>query len=111
LIKAASDYLAARIAFEGKPGDEPGVSYKVIPETKTLILHGPTTQLALVTEVMNAIEKDTGLDRKPRLSTRNSLPHRNLHGAYADAVGDLHWSRRRWSGSTTDLGRCLNGPR
>ncbi len=65
LIKAASSFLARRVALEGKPGDKPGVTYQVNPLTRSISMHGPAAQLPYVVSVMTAVEQTTRRDSKP----------------------------------------------
>lgn len=65
LIKAASSFLARRVAQEGKPGDKPGVTYQVNPLTRSISLRGPAAQIPYVVSVMTAVEQTTRRDSKP----------------------------------------------
>ncbi len=65
LISAASEYLARRVALEGKRGDKPNVTYQVNPLTRSITLRGPATQLAYVTQIMKAVEQNTRRGQKP----------------------------------------------
>ncbi|MCG3198724.1 MAG: hypothetical protein GHCLOJNM_03228 [bacterium] len=65
LIQAASQYLTRRVAFEGKPGDKPGVTFQVNPLTRSITLRGPATQLSWVTPILSAVEQTTRRGMKP----------------------------------------------
>ncbi|MCA9425888.1 MAG: hypothetical protein KC994_12470, partial [Candidatus Omnitrophica bacterium] len=65
LIQAASDYLAQQVELQGEYGDKPGVVFKVDPITNSIILYGPSTQIAMCMEVMTAMEANSKRGLKP----------------------------------------------
>ncbi len=65
LIQTASEHLSQRVELQGEYGDKAGVVFKVDTVTDSVLLYGPTTQIAICVEVMTALEANSKRGLKP----------------------------------------------